>query len=60
MFKTFGIRAEVASISCTYDTVVFCDLLDDNIALSKFLAAVGITTVNQQDPDYIVDIWDQC
>ena len=36
MFKTYAIRAEVASISCAYDPVLFCDLLDDNIDLSKF------------------------
>ena len=60
MFKKDAIRTEVASISCAYDPVLFCDLLDDNIAFSKYLASVGSTTVKQQDPDFDMDIWDQC
>ena len=60
MFKTDAIRAEVASIICAYDIVLFCDLLDDNIALSKFSAAVGSKTANKQDPECVVDIWYQC
>ena len=59
MFKTDSIRAEVVSISCAYDPVLFCDLLDDNIAISKLSSAVGRTTVKQQDPDCEMDIWDQ-
>ena len=38
MYKTDAIRAEVASISCTHDIVLFCDLLDKKIALSKLSA----------------------
>ena len=60
MLKTDAIREKVASISCAYDPVLFCDLLDDNIALSKLLAEVGRTTVKQQDPEFVMDIWDQC
>ena len=51
-----AITAEVGSISCAYDPVLFCDLLDDNISLSKLLAAVAITTVKQQDPHCEMDI----
>ena len=58
--QTDAIRADVASISCTYDPVLFCDLLDNNIAFYKFLAAVGSTTVKQQNSDFVMDIWDQC
>ena len=36
-FKQDAIRSKVASVSCAYDPVLFCDTLDDNIALSKFL-----------------------
>ena len=43
-FKKGAIRSEVASVSCAYDPVIFCDILDDNIALSKFSTAVGSTT----------------
>ena len=60
MLNTDAIRAEVASISCAYDLVLFCDLLDDDIALSKLLEAVGSTTANQQDTDCVMDIWYQC
>ena len=35
MFKMDYIMAEVASVSCTYDYVLFCDLLNDYIALLK-------------------------
>ena len=59
MFKTDAIRVEVASIICAYDPLLFCDLLDDNIVLSKLSAAVGSTTVKQQDPECVVDIWYQ-
>ena len=59
MFKTDAIRAEVASISCAYDRVLFCDLLDDKIALSKLSASVGSTIVKKQYPNCVKDIWDQ-
>ena len=58
LFRMDAIRAEVASVSCTYDPVLFCDLLDDNIALSKFATAVGSTTAKYQDPDSVIDFWD--
>ena len=51
MFKADLIQAEVASTSCCYDPEVFCDLLDDNLALSKLSAAVGSTTSVSDDPD---------
>ena len=51
-----AITAEVGSISCAYDPVLFCDLFDDNIALSKLSAAFGSTTVKQQDPHCEMDI----
>ena len=35
-FKQNSIRYELASGSCAYDSVFFCDILDDNITLSKF------------------------
>ena len=35
-FKSDPIRAEVASTSCCYNPLVFCDLLADHIALSNF------------------------
>ena len=60
MFKTDAIRVEVASISCAYDPVLFCGLLNANISLSKLSASVGSTTVKQQDPDCVVDIWYKC
>ena len=60
MFKTDAIRSEVASISCAYYPLLFCDLLDDNISLSKFSTSVGSTTVKQQDPESEMNIWDQC
>ena len=60
ILKTDAIRAEVASISCAYDPVLFCDLLDGNIAISKFSAVVGSTSVKQQDPLCVMDIWDHC
>ena len=56
MFKTDAIRADVASISCAYDPILFYDLLDNKIALSKFSAAVDSTTAKQQDTDCDMDI----
>ena len=58
LFKMDPVCAEVAAISCTYDPVLFCDLLDDHIALSKFSTAVGSTTARIQDPDSVMDFWD--
>ena len=36
-FKQDAIRSDVASVSCAYYPVLFCDLLDDKIALAKVL-----------------------
>ena len=58
LFKIDPVRAEVAIISCTYDPVLFCDLLDGHIALLKFSTAVGSTTARIQDPDSVMDFWD--
>ena len=44
----------MASTRCCYDPEVFCDLLDDNMALSKFSAAVGSTTSVPEDPDCVI------
>ena len=57
-FKQNTIRSEVASVSCAYDPVLFCDLLDDNIALSKFSTAFGNTTASPKDRDSVMDLWD--
>ena len=58
LFKLDPIRAEVASMSCAYDPVLFCHLLDEQIALSKFSAAVGSATVRHQDPNSVIDFWE--
>ena len=41
-----------------YDQVLFCDLLDDGIALSKFSTAVGSTSAILKDPESVMDLWD--
>ena len=48
--KQDSIRAEVASVSFAYDPVLFCDILDNNIALSNFSAAVEIMAAGPKDP----------
>ena len=58
LFKMDAIQAEVASMSCAYDPVLFCDLLDEQIALSKFSAAAGSTTARHQDPDSVIEFWE--
>ena len=35
--QKYAIRSEVASVSCAHDKVLFCDILDDNIYLQRFL-----------------------
>ena len=57
-FKQDAIRSEVASVSCAYYPVLFCDILDDNIALSKFSTAVGSKTASPKDPDSVIDLLD--
>ena len=44
----------MTSISCWYDPEVICDLLDDNMAVSKFSAALGSTTSVPEDPDCVI------
>ena len=57
-FKQYAIRFEVSSVSCTYDPVLFCNLLDDKIALSKFSTDFGSTTDSPKYPDSVMDLWD--
>ena len=57
-FKQDAIRYEVASVSCAYEPVLFCDLLDNNIDLSKFSTAVGSTTARLEHPESVMDLWD--
>ena len=45
------IIAKVASMSIVFDPEVFCDIIDDQISLSKFYGAFGSTTVNPKNPD---------
>ena len=56
--KQDAIRSAVASVSCAYDPVLFCDILDDNIALLKFSTAAGSTTASPKDPDSVMEIRD--
>ena len=51
VFKADPIRSDVASIIIVFDPEVFCDLLDDQISLSKFSSAVGRNTSNLQNTD---------
>ena len=44
-------RVQVASASGTYDPEIFCEMINDQVATSKFLNAVGSTMANPQDPD---------
>ena len=44
----------MASTSCCYYPEVFCNLIDDNMALSKFSAAVESITSVPEDPDYVI------
>ena len=44
----------MASTSCCYDPEVFCNLLDDNMALSKCSAAVGSTTSVPEDTNCVI------
>ena len=36
-FKQDAIRSEVASVSCAYDPVIFCDILNDKMPCQIFL-----------------------
>ena len=53
-----AMRAEVALVSCVYDPVFFCDLMDNSIVLFKFSTALGGTTVKFQDPDSVISVLD--
>ena len=44
-------RVQVALVSGTYDPEIFCEMINEQVATSKFSAAVGSTMVNPQDPD---------
>ena len=54
IFKTDPIQAEVAFTNCCYDPEVFCHVLDDTMALSKFSVAAGSTTSAPEDPDCVI------
>ena len=43
-------RLQVASVSGAYDPEIFCEMINEQVATSKFSAAVGNTMVNPQDP----------
>ena len=40
-FKADPIRAQVDDISCFLDAEILCDILDENLSLLNFSAAVG-------------------
>ena len=44
-------RVQVASVSGAYNPEIFYEMINEQVATSKFLAAVGITRANPQDPD---------
>ena len=50
-FKADPIWAQVDDASCVLDLEVLCDLLDEQVALSNFSAAVWSTVANLQYPD---------
>ena len=52
------ICAKTVSVSCMYDLVLLCDLLDAHIAPSKCSAAIGSTTARVEDPDSVVHLWE--
>ena len=57
--KSDLIRAQVANVSSVLDSEVLCDLLYEQITLSKFSGALSsITTSNPQDPDYNLEVLD--
>ena len=45
LFRMNAMRAEVDSVSRAYDPILYCYLLDDTIALSKFSSARDNTTL---------------
>ena len=50
-FKQDAIISELASVSCAYNPVLFCDILDDNIALPKVSTAFGSRKAIPKYPD---------
>ena len=46
-----AMRVQVALASGAYDPEIFCEMINDQAATSKFSAAVGSTMANPQDPD---------
>ena len=44
-------RVQVASVSGAYDPEIFCEMINEQVATSKFSVAVGSTMANPQDPD---------
>ena len=45
-------RLQVALASGAYDPEIFCKMINDQVTTSKFLASVGSTMANPQDPDW--------
>ena len=46
-----SMRVQVALVSGAYDPEIFCEMINEQVSTSKFLAAVGSTMANPQDPD---------
>ena len=44
-------RVQVALVSGAYDPEIFCKMINEQVATSKFSAAEGSTMANPQDPD---------
>ena len=49
--EEYAMRVQVASASGAYNPEIFCEMINDQVATSKFSAAVGSTMANPQDPD---------
>ena len=52
LLEVYTMRVQVASASSAYDPEIFCEMINDQVATSKFSAAVGSTMANPQDPDW--------
>ena len=46
-----AMRVQVDSVSGAYGPEIFCEMINEKVSTSKFLAAVGSTMANPQDPD---------
>ena len=46
-----AMRLQVASVSGEYNPEIFCEMINEQVATSKFSAAVGCTMANPQDTD---------